>query len=365
MLKFLCADVWLYFTKSARYSAVFLFKRVLMAETYTIVLNSCDSARVEEITVAMASAFPIRKEMALQLASSAPIAILNDLSEIEANASFNELATLSEAGAELTILKTDELGSAVSKVKWPEQPTINGNTVDQLAQEMAMEEAGGGAAGQAPVEKACPHCGNPISITMDGTGNVSVEAAGGKAVSVAGTDSAVMGAGVADSGGDDFILSNDDLIAEIEEPHIPKTEEITSVLDSLLPEDPGAGVQQAVGVSALEPVSAGPNTQQTIPQVPVQNTPPPPPPQAAPQRGETADDKKLYNVFLPKLSTDDKKEKAIPLMVELAGITNDEANKLANRIVIPLVKGVAKDRADEIKERFMAVGILPRIRQQV
>lgn len=143
------------------------------------------------------------------------------------------------------------------------------------------------------------------------------------------------------------------------------------MLDSLLPEDSGGGSGDA---SALEPVAAASgNTQQTIPQVPVQNTPPPPqpaaptppPPGGGPQRNETADDSKLYNVFLPKLSTPDKKEKAIPLMVELAGITNDEANKLASRIVIPLVKGVAKDRADEIKERFMAVGILPRIRQQV
>lgn len=115
-----------------------------MADMFTIVLNSCDSSRIEEVTVAMASAFPIRKEMALQLASSAPIAILSDLAENEAQAAFNELATLTEAGAEIKVMNTDELGSAVSKVKWPEQPTINGNTVKQLAREMAEEQTGGG-----------------------------------------------------------------------------------------------------------------------------------------------------------------------------------------------------------------------------
>lgn len=336
-----------------------------MAESFTIVLESCDSDRVEEITVAMASAFPIRKEMALQLASSAPIAIMSDLTESEAGAAYNELATLVDAGAVLNIVQDDQLGSAVSKVKWPERPTINGNTIEELAQEQSMEKGGEAVqtappAGQAPVQKSCPHCGGSIIVSVDSAGSVTFEAGEAPAVSPSATDSAVMESAAA--GGDDFILSNDDLIAEIEEPHIPKTEEITSVLDSLLPED--AGEQQAAPAPALEPDTGIQNTQQTIPQVPVQNAGSGSV-QAPLERRETADDQKLYNVFLPKLSTDDKKEKAVPLMVELAGITNEEANKLASRIVIPLVKGVAKDRADQIKERFMAVGILPRIRQQV
>ena len=110
-----------------------------MAETFTIVLDSCDSAKIEQVTVAMASAFPIRKEMALQLASSAPIAILSDLTQLEANAAYGEMETLIEAGAVLNIVQTDQLGSAVSKVKWPERPTINGNTIEELSQEAAME----------------------------------------------------------------------------------------------------------------------------------------------------------------------------------------------------------------------------------
>ncbi|MFC1479189.1 hypothetical protein ACFL6F_01200 [Planctomycetota bacterium] len=331
-----------------------------MAETFTVVLDSCDSAKIEQVTVAMASAFPIRKEMALQLASSAPIAILSDLSQLEANAAYAEMEMLIEAGAVLNIVQTDQLGSAVSKVKWPERPTINGITIEELAQEAQMEAEGGGEVITPPSEQNCPHCGNVIRVIVDGSGGVFFEAGGAPA----GTDSGVMPPPPADAG-DDFILSNDDLIAEIEEPHIPKTEEITSVLDSLLPEDFGEGVGIG-GTPALEavpnpapPPPPGPPTQQTIPQVPVQAN------QEPMERKETVDDQKLYNVFLPKLSTDDKKEKAIPLMVELAGITNDEANKLANRIVIPLVKGIAKARADEIKERFMSVGILPRIRQQV
>jgi ribosomal protein L7/L12 len=102
------------------------------------------------------------------------------------------------------------------------------------------------------------------------------------------------------------VLSNDDLLAEIEEPGIPKVTHTTNILR-----------------------------------------------------------RKLYNVFLPKLSTDEKKENAIPVLEEILRISADEAGELVQKVVIPVVKGVPEDEANAIKKRFLQVGILARVKSQV
>ncbi len=75
--------------------------------------------------------------------------------------------------------------------------------------------------------------------------------------------------------------------------------------------------------------------------------------------------RKRFNVFLPKLSTDAKKEKAVPLLEEIVGISKDEAEELVQKVVIPVVKGVEEDEANAIKKRFLKVGILARVKDQV
>ena len=72
-----------------------------------------------------------------------------------------------------------------------------------------------------------------------------------------------------------------------------------------------------------------------------------------------------YNVFLPKLTNEAKRKKAIPLIEEFSGLTTEEATKLASRAVIAIAKGVDEERAADIKDRFMEIGILPRIRLQI
>lgn len=73
----------------------------------------------------------------------------------------------------------------------------------------------------------------------------------------------------------------------------------------------------------------------------------------------------LYNIFLPKLTSQEKKEKAVPLIAEIKGVSEEEAASLANRIVIPIIKGVNREQAEKIKKRFIDKSILPRIKQQM
>jgi ribosomal protein L7/L12 len=129
----------------------------------------------------------------------------------------------------------------------------------------------------------------------------------------------------------EIALSDDDLIADIKEPQIPKMEAILRILESAIPRDESDGDETGSEGTSEDKDSA----------------------------------KDSYNVFLPKLTTDDKKEKAIPLIEEITGLSNKEAVKLAARIVIPIAKGIDRDKADAIKDRFMEIGILPRIKKQV
>jgi chromosome segregation ATPase/ribosomal protein L7/L12 len=73
----------------------------------------------------------------------------------------------------------------------------------------------------------------------------------------------------------------------------------------------------------------------------------------------------LYNVFLPKLVSGPRRIQVIPLIQEITGLSAAEAEALTNRIVIPIVKGVAKEKAFSIRDRFAAIGIQARVRHQL
>ncbi len=336
---------------------------------FNIVLEACAAENLEAITDRIASVFPIRKEMAMQLASSCPIIILDELSQGEANAVYNAMNDVVEAGAAIKVVQSDTLTSKMTRIKWPERPKIKGMDLESLS-DQTVEDVGEGTV----TKHVCPHCGNGILVSMDQYGeNLMVQPDGEVIPSMpAGSSPPPPQQPLAPAGTEEFILSNDDLIAEIEEPHIPKTEEITNILDSVFAgtEDGGTGSGLWADNSALEPAASDPLPP---PPSPTPAPAPAPPPAAggfapaapADPRGATVGDDKSYNVFLPKLTSEDKKTKAIPLIVEISGISEGEAQKLSNRIVIPLVKGVSKEEAEGIKDKFMAIGILPRIRQQM
>ncbi|MFC1582544.1 hypothetical protein ACFL4W_03285 [Planctomycetota bacterium] len=71
-----------------------------------------------------------------------------------------------------------------------------------------------------------------------------------------------------------------------------------------------------------------------------------------------------FNVFLPKMTSAKRRADAVPLIMELAGLTQKAAEKLAGRIVIPIAKGIDREKADELKVRFKEIGILARVKRQ-
>jgi len=135
----------------------------------------------------------------------------------------------------------------------------------------------------------------------------------------------------------ELVLSDIDLLSEISEPGLPKTEDIPNIVNVEVGEEVQEG-QKESATKATEDYSSKTGSKSA---------------------------EKLYNVFLPKLTNEDKKEKAVPLLEEISGISRKEAKKLVNKIVIPVIKGIERDKADEIKDRFKEAGIFPRIKRQL
>jgi len=75
----------------------------------------------------------------------------------------------------------------------------------------------------------------------------------------------------------------------------------------------------------------------------------------------TAGDGSDYSVFLSKIVSSDRRRKAVELLTDIKGISGSEAEKLTNKMIIPVVKGVSKDEAEEILDRFKKSKISGRI----
>jgi len=69
--------------------------------------------------------------------------------------------------------------------------------------------------------------------------------------------------------------------------------------------------------------------------------------------GESGD----YSIFVSK----GKNPKLPELLAQICGISMDEAQKLATKIIIPVKKQVSKEEAESVKQKFIAAGISARI----
>jgi hypothetical protein len=79
------------------------------------------------------------------------------------------------------------------------------------------------------------------------------------------------------------------------------------------------------------------------------------------KKAKPAADDGEYSVFLSKIVSSDRRRKAVELLTDIKGISEGEAEKLTNKMIIPVVKGVSKDEAEDILDRFKKSKISGRI----
>jgi hypothetical protein len=113
---------------------------------------------------------------------------------------------------------------------------------------------------------------------------------------------------------------------------MPDNNDITSILNRLLPdEDPPSGGSSQVN-------NTGSSSRLT----------------ALPSSG--------YSLFLAKITDNARREKAVPLIAEMAGVSVEDAESLSKKVIIPVLKGVSRDECEAGKQRFAKLGVLARIK---
>ena len=60
----------------------------------------------------------------------------------------------------------------------------------------------------------------------------------------------------------------------------------------------------------------------------------------------------VYNIFLSKISSEGKRQRALELISKIRGISQLEAEEIMNRTIVPVIKGITKKESDDIQNMF-------------
>ncbi len=351
--------------------------------SYAFILRACPEAARPVVAQFLGKAFSLKDSTCSSIAESAPIIVLADLSEPEAAVINVVLSGMGRAGAqvELSTSAPDEL----PKIDWPRKPQVfKRDLADHVADyQAAVTVAGGGkiplidllismingqplamtpsvtpASGAAPrsefkgtalpeitpfggiptlagstgTPSNTPVRGSPINIRpMPGNASSPARAAISNLPPPPGpTTSAPSGSHSAVSADAAHNRLNELFPEDESAGFMPNNSDISSILDKLLPDETGSGLSNAVGgVSSARAAIGGGSG---------------------------------FSVFLAKISDEARRQKAVPLIAELSKISNDEAETLSRKVIIPVLKGASKADAEAAKQKFAKIGILARVK---
>ncbi len=116
---------------------------------------------------------------------------------------------------------------------------------------------------------------------------------------------------------------------------MPNNDDITSILDRLLPDEEKGAAQGAADPPGMGSTSG----RMAALSAPVG-----------------------FSVFLAKIADEGRRAKAVALLAELSGLSNEEADALSKKVIIPVLKGATKEEAEAAKQRFAKIGILARVK---
>ena len=342
---------------------------------YAIVLRSCEAASLNTVTGLLGRAFSLKEATCSNILQSCPIVLVDGLTEEEAAACSLCLRTLEVAGAQLNYIPQDS--EDLPKIDWPKKPSIfkqslpalvraydwglnAGGSEFKLIDLLKARLTGAAADGYAPAPSAGTQqaqqttASGRLTNVAEFTGanlpevtpfsNVALSdpaasptpAAASKTFEESGSNE------IGDRMNELFGMDDDDEL-------VPSSNEVTNILDKILPdEEPGTGTITGLG--------AGPRTSA-------------PATGPIPNGAEVSGSNQIlpsgtgnFSLFLSKIPDAARREKAVPLIAELAKIEKEEAEKLAKKVIIPVLKAVAKEEAEAAKHRFAEIGILARIK---
>ena len=350
---------------------------------FTFILRACPDAAKPAIAQLLGRAFSLKESTCASIADSAPIVLLPDMTREEAAVMHLALAGFTRVGAivEFAAFSPEEL----PKIDWPRRPQVfKRDIVDHVADcQMSVVLPGGGScsllslllnalpgtnATGAQVSISSPISAPPAAAPVSAPAVSSPPVAmprgnefrgiqlpeitpfGGvptlpspsmsapMSASRPPTTSAQRPAAPHSSSSDDTLSRLNELFPEEESSgFIPNNQDITSILNKLLPdEDSGnagsSGALTAAGSGRRAAVGSG----------------------GHPVHG--------WAVFLAKIADEGRRQKALPLIIEMAKITPEEAEVLSKKVIIPVLKGASQADAEAAKQKFAKIGILARVK---
>ena len=341
---------------------------------YAIVLRSCEAASLNTVTGLLGRAFSLKEATCSNILQSCPIVLVDDLTEDEAAACSLCLRTLEVAGAQLDYIPQES--EDLPKIDWPKKPSIFKQSLPALvrAYEMPLNAGGGefklinmlkaritGAAaeGYAPA----PSSGTQSQQQTTASGRLTnvAEFTGANLPEVTPFSNVALSDPMAsatppaaaktfeESGSNEIGDRMNELFGmEDDDELVPSSNEVTNILDRILPdEEPGTGTITGLGGAPTSAPAGSP----------------------MPNGAEVSGANQIlpsgtgnFSLFLSKIPDAARREKAVPLIAELARIEKEEAEKLAKKVIIPVLKSVAKEEAEDAKHRFAEIGILARIK---
>ena len=346
--------------------------------TFTFILRACPDAAKPAIAQLLGRAFSLKESTCASIADSAPIVLLPDMTHEEAAVMHLVLAGFTRVGAivEFAASAPEEL----PKIDWPRRPqvfkreitehvadcqlmvTLPGGgsssvlalllpalpgthlTGSQLVQNVSPSQALASSAGiaSAPVAPQAQSRGNEFrgiqlpEITPFGGVPTLAPTPATRQPATSALRPAASAAAISST--DDTLSRLNELFPEEESSgFIPNNQDITSILNRLLPDEEsqinGSG-------SALTAASSGRRA-------------------AVGSGGHSVQG---WAVFLAKIADEGRRQKALPLIIEMAKITPEEAEVLSKKVIIPVLKGASQADAEAAKQRFAKIGILARVK---
>jgi hypothetical protein len=330
-----------------------------MAATYSLVLRACPEESREAVALVLGKAFSLKEKTCDSIAASTPIVLLTELKKEEAAALSLALIPLQQPKGtklEFTTGNVEDL----PKIDWPKRPLI---FKQDIADHVAACE----------INLPCPGCRKTYHLlnllaarldldtvkpsTQPGTEEVTIKKPGEKGREFKGahlpeitpffnqalppvsgaapppptTEPAAEGDAESrlnemfpdDNGGGGLAANNED---------------INSILNRLLPDE------EQMADDGAPAVAPAPANVPSGPQI------------AAGGAGAG------YSVFLAKITDEARRAKVMSLLMELAQISNEEADQLSKKVIIPVLRGASKEEAESAKLRFAKIGILARVK---
>lgn len=344
--------------------------------TFTFILRACPDAAKPAIAQLLGRAFSLKESTCASIADSAPIVLLPDMTREEAAVMHLVLAGFTRVGAivEFAALAPEEL----PKIDWPRRPQVFKREIAEHVADCQMTVAlpGGGSSsvlalllhalpgtnltGSQQVQivqssqALMPSTGpGPIAPQAQAKGNEfrgiqlpEITPFGGVptlAPTPAPRQPATsalrpMPPPAASSSNDDTLSRLNELFPEEESSgFIPNNQDITSILNKLLPDE-----ESQVNGSGSALTAAGSGRRAAI--------------------GSGGHPAQGWAVFLAKIADEGRRQKALPLIIEMAKITPEEAEVLSKKVIIPVLKGASQADAEAAKQRFAKIGILARVK---